>query len=109
MYVTDSKMLKLNGVTTVLNFEGNSFISVSEITAAPLGFLLYFNPPDGFNHAGVDITVLADYGYDEKVNIKFPFQVLEMNTIFPNDYRSREQIENDANNTKKWCEESENK
>lgn len=109
MYVTDSKMLKLNGVSTVLNLEGNSFITVSEITAAPLGFLLYFNPPDGFNHTGVDITVLADYGYDEKVNIEFPFQVLEMNTIFPNDYRSREQIENDANNTKKWCEENENK
>ena len=109
MYATDSNLLKTAGLSSALNFSDNSFVILSEITVPPLGFLLYINPPSNLKHAGVDITTLADYGYDEKLNIQFAFEVLEMNTVLPNDYRSREQIENDANNTKKWCEENENK
>ena len=109
MYVTNSNLLKTAGLSSALNISENSFVILSEITVPPLGFLLYINPPSDLKHTGIDITTLADYGYDEQVNIQFPFEVLEMNTVLPNDYRSREQIENDANNTKKWCEENENK
>jgi hypothetical protein len=109
MYATDSKMLKTNGLSSVMNFSENSFIILSEITVPPLGFILYINPPSDLKHTGIDITTLADLAYDEKADIQFPFEVLEMNTILPNDYRSREQIENDVNNTKKWCEENEDK
>ena len=109
MYATESKMLKTNGLSSVLNLPENSFVVLSEITVPPLGFILYINPPIDLQHTGIDITMLADLGYDEKANIQFPFEVLEMNTVLPNDYRSRDQIENDVNNTKKWCKENESK
>lgn len=106
MYATNSDLLKTNGLSTVINFTENSFLTLSEITVPPLGFLLYINPPNECKYTGIDITALSDYGYDEKVKIEFPFQVLDMNTYFPTDYRTKEQIEKDVNDAKEWCDEN---
>ena len=100
MYETNSTLIKLNAVSSVFNFSDNSFITVSELTVPPFGFLLYYNPSDNLDYIGVDITTLADHGYDEKLKIEFPLQVLEMNTYFPTDYRTKEQIENDVKEAK---------
>lgn len=105
MYETNSTLIKFNAVSTVLNFSDNSFITVSELTVPPLGFLLYYSPSDKLDYIGVDITTLANYKYDEKLKIEFPLQVLEMNTYFPTDYRTKKQIENDVNEAKEWCDE----
>lgn len=107
MYETNSTLIKLNAVSTVLNFSDNRFVTVSELIVPPLGFLLYYNPSDNLECIGVDITFLADYGYDEKLKIEFPLQVLEMNTYFPTDYRTKEQIENDSKEAKEWCAKQE--
>lgn len=101
MYATKSNLIKFDGISIVGNLFENHFWAISEITAAPLGFLIYFNPPENLKHIGVDITALADYGYNEKLDIEFPLYILEMNTVLPNDYRTKEQIENCINNSKR--------
>jgi len=75
---------------------------VSEITAAPFGFLLYFNPSGIKEYPGIDITALSDVGYDKKYNIEFPVRLLEMNTYLPGDYRSKEEIEKAVAESAKW-------
>ena len=44
---------------------------------------------------GVDITSLADFGYEEKCDLAIPTCLLEMNTYLPHDYRTKNMIETD--------------
>lgn len=104
MYLTRSPLLKLNGLSTVINIESNSFVTVSEITAYPFGFLLFVNPPEGIRYQGVDITPLADWGYNDKATIEFPLQIVEMNTYLPNDFRSKDEIVEGIRKAKEWTE-----
>ena len=89
------KYSKLAHYTFVLNqwVSGMGLNILSEITASPFGFLLYFDPPDGFSPKGIDITPMADCGYEVIATIEFPFRFLEMNTFLPGDYRTKEEIE----------------
>ena len=100
MYATRSPLLKLAGITSSIDIHEPSNIVLSEITAEPLGFLLYFNPPKGFEHKGCDITAMADLRYDDMTSIEMPLQIFEMNTYFPNDYRSKKEIESDVQKSK---------
>ncbi len=89
-----SPLVKLNGFSDILDITQNTNRITSEITAAPFGFILYFNPSEIKEHKGVDITVLSEIGYNEKRTIEFPVQIFEMNSYFPGDYRSKEEIKN---------------
>ena len=71
---------------------GIESMALVEITAYPLGFILYFNPSETWGYSGTDITACADCGYDDKCDISMPWKVEEMNDIFPESYRSREEI-----------------
>ncbi len=93
MYLTRSSLFKMNVLSAVMNFEANSYVTLSEITARPFGFILYFNPPTNLQHKGIDITAMADLKYDDKATVEFPLRIFEMNTYFPDDYRSKEEIE----------------
>lgn len=93
MYLTKSPLLKLNGISAAIHIEENTYDIVSEITAAPFGFLLYFNPSENLKCPGADITSFADVGYNDRGEINFPLHILEMNTYFPTDYRSKDEIE----------------
>lgn len=79
---------------------------VSEITAYPLGFILYFNPTDRWEYDGVDITYYADCNYDDLADIEVPLCIKEMNDVFPTFYRSREEIKKCVKDNRKWCEDN---
>lgn len=104
MYLTRSPLVKMNGLSTVMNIKANSYVTLSEITARPFGFILYFNPPTDLQHQGIDITAMADLKYDDRATVEFPLRIFEMNTFFPNDYRSKEEIEEGAKRAKEWSE-----
>lgn len=95
MYMTKSQLWKFNGLSSVIDIEKNTCLIVSEITAAPFGFVLYFNPQENMKSEGVDITSLADFGYAEKCDLAIPTCLLEMNTYLPHDYRTKNMIETD--------------
>ena len=93
-YFTNSTLMKHTGVTVVLRGDLSNLksMAMSEITAYPLGYILYFNPIDTWDYHGVDITACADFKYDEKADILFPWHIKEMNDIYPETFRSRDEI-----------------
>lgn len=107
MYFTESKLQKLNGLSVHIVMHENSFISLalSEISVAPLGFILYFNPIKEWEYKGIDITNFCSANYEEKGEIKFPFTLFEVNSWISEDYRTKEEIEQCVEENKKWEEE----
>lgn len=89
---TNSKICKYNGLSSIMNLDNNSFVAVSEITAYPFGFILYFNPPKDLNYKGVDITSFASCNYDDKADIYLPITIYEVNSWMPLDYREKAKI-----------------
>lgn len=106
MYFTRSKYRKYAPLTVVLREidKKPETIVVSEITAYPLGFVLFFNPTDTLNYDGIDITGFADFDYDEKVSIQMPICILEMNDLFPTFYRTQDEIKQTVENNRKWMQ-----
>ena len=80
-------------------------IFVSEITAFPVGFALYRDIPDGFTPQGTDISELASRKYDEKTNLQLPLYRLDVNTMFPADYRSKAEIVETVAHNRAWEKE----
>lgn len=109
LYLTKSNLMKYAPLSVILRMgeTGCEAMALSEITAYPLGFVLYFNPTDTFHYNGVDITHFADCKYDDVTDIEIPFCIYEMNDIFPTHYRSKEEIEQCIAENKKWTEEHE--
>lgn len=96
MYFTQSNLIKYAPISVLLHKtpSGIKSTTVSEITAYPLGFILYFDPPDTNNLEGIDITAFSQYNYDDEYAVGFPLCIKEVNNIFPLDYRTKGQITN---------------
>lgn len=111
MYFTRSNLMKHSPLSIHIEFaqKKHKMLQLSEITAYPLGFLLYFDPQDTCEYEGINITPLADYEYSTLADISFPLCVKEMNDVLPGHYRSKEEIRKCIEDNKKWCEENENK
>ena len=97
MYLTNSHYMKYAPLSVLIRgFDGRldhiESMAVSEITAYPLGFILYFDPSDTWEYDGVDITSFSDYGYDVEATIELPLCILEVNDFFPTYYRTKEEI-----------------
>ena len=109
MYFTKSGFKKYNGLTGAIKgfLDNPQFMLVSEITAYPFGFLLYLDPTDEWEYKGVDITHWADVGYDETRDIVLPWKIYEMNDLFPEYYRTKEEIRECIDNNRKWVDEHE--
>jgi hypothetical protein len=75
------------------NNETELFIeNVSECYAFPIGVVIYFNPEKTRKRIGTDITNFCNYDYDAKCSGSLDALTLEANTIFPTDYRKREEF-----------------
>ena len=107
MYFTDSNLMKYANLSVMLKMSdtGVESIALSEITAYPFGFILYFNPTDTWKYHGTDITGFADVRYDDLATVEMPWKIEEMNDIFPEHFRSRAEIEKCVEENQKWSEE----
>jgi len=94
MYMTNSPYQKYAPLSVLIRQSGNQLetMAISEITFAPLGFVLYFNPTASWKYDGIDITDMADCGYDECCTIKMRKCIMEMNDLFPPFYRTKAEI-----------------
>lgn len=103
MYLTKSNLMKYAPLSVVLRMGKTKCesLALTEITAYPMGFIIYFDPTDTFHYDGLDITHFADCKYDDVANIQMPFCVYEMNDIFPTHYRSKDEIKQCIENNKK--------
>lgn len=94
MYFTKSLITKYNGKSVIFKEKENGveIRILSELTAYPVGFILYFNPNDLDDFQGVDITSFADCDYDDIYTIEMPCELTEVNDWLPEHYRSKEEV-----------------
>lgn len=67
-------------------------IFLSEITTYPIGLTLYFDLPDTYHPAGIEITPFAHFPYAHQISTILQLPVLESNVMFPGDYRTKAEI-----------------
>lgn len=85
MYVFYEKQAKKYAPLSVVIKMSNSNLesmALSEITAYPLGFVLYFNPTDTWKYDGIDIIHFAECNYNYIADIEIPLCINEMNAYF---------------------------
>jgi hypothetical protein len=94
MYLVSSHMPRISGLSAFVNAETDSKpVLVSEIAYYPIGFALYIDKPQNYNPFGLNVDVFADYGFDDKCEVTFSgIPYLDINSNFPADYRSKEEI-----------------
>lgn len=93
MSMISPSMCRITGVS-VMHLSGVGMVTVSEISRYPVGFSLYIDKPETYTPPGLLINEFAKRQYDEKANIIFQgIPYLEINSLFPDDFRSKEQIE----------------
>jgi hypothetical protein len=87
-------MPRISGLSAFVNAETDSKpVLVSEIAYYPIGFALYIDKPQNYNPFGLNVDVFADYGFDDKCEVTFSgIPYLDINSNFPADYRSKEEI-----------------
>ena len=84
-------------------------MAISEITASPLGFLLYFDPTEDWDYKGIDITSFAQVGYNEKRKATIPLILFEVNSWISGDFRTKDEITQCIADNREWKEENDNK
>lgn len=109
MYFTRSSMRKIAPFSVKVLTGNGLFLSsgISEITVPPMGFILYFDPSENTPYDGFDISGFADCKFDDIAELQFPLCVLEVNGLFPTDFRSKEEIIQTIEENEKWKKEHE--
>lgn len=72
---------------------GSKVSFLSDIMYFPLGFIMYIDPSEGDKISGLDISDFIQYKFDEEVLIRMQVSVVESNTTFPGDFRTKSEIE----------------
>ena len=102
MYFTRDNVIKWTGFNVLCVSGETNLIHLSEITAFPLGFILYLNPSEVHQKAGIDITSFSDFGYDDICDVHSPILIHTVNSWVPGDYRSREEIIATFEKNREW-------
>jgi hypothetical protein len=90
VFVLRGSILRYIGITGILNSDGSTRI-LSEISAPPFGYVFEIEPKGKANYC--DLTSFGNnYKYDDKVTIRIDVPVLEVNSYFPADYRTKWEI-----------------
>lgn len=87
---------------------GTFLETVSEIATYPLGFILYLDPPKDLVMPCTDITHFCDFNIDAECSFEMRIPVYECNIIFPCDFRSKEEINQCVEESRKWEKDHEN-
>lgn len=94
MYLLDPKKQNHSswtGLMTCMRNDGKIY-SCSEVVVPPFGYLIRFNDKKEYDYKECDITNFAKYEYSAKYDCEFLLRVFERNTLFPADYRTKEEI-----------------
>ena len=90
--LTKGPMVRINSLAAMCRSDVG-IVMQSEISRYPLGMVLYINKPKVLTPLGLDITQFADCKYSDECNVSFyGIPLLEVNTQFPDDYRSKDEI-----------------
>lgn len=93
IYFLKGNISKFIGISGVLR--GHRSTVLSELAYFPYGFILEINPPVGYKeiYNVCNLAELANlYSYNEVADINLKIPILETHTIFPLDYRTKNEI-----------------
>lgn len=96
LYLTKSEMGRVAVITSLsyVDKSGKRMLDcMSEIAAYPLGYRLHFGTEPIENENVWDITFFADWEYNQPADLTIPLASVEINNVFPCDYRSKEEIQ----------------
>lgn len=98
------QMRRIQGVSAIGSFQKDPAL-LTEVASYPLGCMLCIDKPDWFTPPGVLINDFANCSYNDECNIEFVgIPYLEINSQFPGDYRSKDDIIKCIENTEKVME-----
>ncbi len=93
MFLASPSISRINGIIGQYNINDGSVVLASEIIVYPMGFALYINKPENFKPVGLCINDFCKMPYDHQCEVNFTgIPYIEINSQFPLDYRSKEQI-----------------
>lgn len=100
LYLYKGEFFRRNGISVSTNIKTGELITMSEISSFPLGMVLYIDPPKNLKIVGADITEFSKIKYHEVSRLKIVLPILENNTFFSGDYRTKQEIMNCINENK---------
>jgi len=109
VYFLKGPLHKFIGLSSRLNINTRLIRVVTELATMPLGFVLEIEPKPIYReeYNNFDILLFSNFNLSDSIDIHLEIPVLECNSYFPTDYRTREEIFN--NYLKNKIEEIKNK
>ena len=94
MYFVSTQMPRINGLSAIVNFnDAKSPVLTSEMSSYPIGFALYLDKPENYTPFGINVDIFSKFNYDDKCDFQFGgIPYLDINSQFPIDYRSKDDI-----------------
>ena len=93
IHIGIGELVRNHGSAGILNFESGQSRIISELSAPPFGFVLEFNPSEEVQLQSNNIISLTNqFGYDEQGDVHVKIPVRATNTMFPGDYRGKQEI-----------------
>jgi len=96
IYILNGMISRYIGVASILSCIGMVGVDkrirvVSELSAPPFGYVLEFEPK--YYESGCDLRFFSnEFSYRDEATVNLRIPVLECNTEFPIDYRTKEQV-----------------
>lgn len=106
VYFNNGKLQRFCPKFAIWNKSDKSCRVVSEIGSIPLGFLLYFDPKDDDLYFGTDISNFADAKFNTEYSLSFSLNILELNSLMIEDFRSKEEILKTIKESIRWLKEN---
>lgn len=94
MYLVSTQMPRISGLSAIANFtDPSNPILVSEMSSYPIGFALYLDKPKNYTPFGINLEMFTEFSYNDKCDLHFyGMPYLDINSQFPVDYRSKDEI-----------------
>ena len=100
MYLMTGGIEKTAGKTALLQKGNPTPIVLSEISTVPVGFILFEDLPKDYQTTLTEITNFADCSYSDSGSIILALNAFEINSVFPGDFRSKDEIKSTIENSK---------
>ena len=104
LFLVAPGMRRINGVTVHGDItQINSMVTQTEISSYPLGAVLYLDKPENVNVPGICIDNFKNCNYNDVCSVEFNrMPYFEINSYFPGDYRSKNEIKLCREENEEW-------
>lgn len=90
LYMASPGMRRISGIS-IMFINGIGQVETSEVGSYPIGTILCIDKPEAYHPAGLLLNSFAEFGYNDKCDVDIcGIPYLEINTLFPADFRSKD-------------------